>query len=86
MGETNRLDSVAMEAIAEHLLSAASDIRFVGLDWPELQEDSATAAIDLHVESARLWAGSVVDRLEVWAQRARRIADALDRPRARRLT
>jgi hypothetical protein len=86
MGETNRLDSVAMEAIAEHLLSAASDIRFVGLDWPELQEDSAIAAIDLHVESARLWAGSVVDRLEVWAQRARRIADALDRPRARRLT
>jgi hypothetical protein len=86
MGETNRLDSVAMEAIAEHLLSAASDLRFVGLDWPELQEDSAIAAIDLHVESARLWAGSVVDRLEVWAQRARRIADALDRPRARRLT
>jgi hypothetical protein len=86
MGETDRLDSVAMEAIAEHLLSAASDLRFVGLDWPELQEDSAIAAIDLHVESARLWAGSVVDRLEVWAQRARRIADALDRPRARRLT
>lgn len=86
MGETNRLDAVAMEAIAEHLQTAASDIRFVGLDWPEPQKDSVPAAADLHAESARLWAGAVVERLEVWAQRAARIADALDRPRAHRLT
>jgi hypothetical protein len=86
MGETDRLDAVAMAAIAESLATAASDIRFIGLDWPELQEDSAPDAIDLHVESARLWAESVVERLEVWALRAWRIADALERPRAHRLT
>jgi hypothetical protein len=50
---------------------------------PEQEEDSVTA-IDLHYESAQLWAGSIVDRLEVWAQRAHRIAVALERHQTRR--
>lgn len=86
MGEINRVDSFAMEAVAESLEIAASDILLTGINWPEQQEDSATAAIDVHVESARLWAGSVVDRLEVWSKRARRIAEALERHQGRRLT
>jgi hypothetical protein len=86
MGETNRLDSTAMQAVAEHLETAASDILLIGLNWPETDEFSVDAAIDLHVESARLWVGSVIDRLEAWSKRARQIADALERPRARRLT
>jgi hypothetical protein len=87
MGEINRVDSFAMEAVAESLAIAASDILLTCINWPEQQEDSATtAALDLHVESARLWAGSVVDRLEVWAKRARRIAEALERHQSRRLT
>jgi hypothetical protein len=79
MGEIDRVDSFAMEAVAECLENAASDILLTGINWPEQQEVSATTAIDLHVESARLWAGSVADRLEVWAKRARRIAVALER-------
>jgi hypothetical protein len=86
MGEINRVDSFAMEAVAESLEIAASDILLTGINWPEQQEDSATAAIDVHVESARLWAGSVVDRLQVWSKRARRIAEALERHQGRRLT
>jgi hypothetical protein len=86
MGDTNRVDSFAMEAVADSLAFAASDIMLTGINWPEQQEDSATAAIDLHVECARLWAESVVDRLEVWAKRARQIADALERHQTRRLT
>ncbi len=86
MGETNTLDSTAMAAVAEYLETAASDILLVGLNWPEPEKFSADAAIDLHVESARLWVGSVIDRLEAWSKRARQIADALERPRARRPT
>ena len=86
MRETNRLDAVAMEAIADYLATAASDIRFVGSDWPELQGGSAEPAIDLHVESARLWTESVVDRMEVWARRARQIAESFEQSRAQRLT
>jgi hypothetical protein len=83
MGEIDRVDSFAMEAVAEFLENAASDILLTDINWPEQQEDSTTA-LDLHVESARLWAAAVVDRLEVWAQRARRIAAALERRQARR--
>jgi hypothetical protein len=83
MGEIDRVDSFAMQAVAEYLESAASDILLTGFNWPEQEEDSATA-MDLHCESAQLWAGAVVDRLEVWAQRARRIAVALERHQARR--
>jgi hypothetical protein len=70
-----------MEAVAEYLEAAASDILLVGLNWPEHDESSAHAAIDLHVESAQLWVASVIDRLEVWSTRARQVADALARPR-----
>jgi len=86
MGETKRLDSTAMQAVAEHLETAASDILLVGLNWPEPEEFSVDATINLHVESARLWIGSVIDRLEAWSKRARQVADALERPRAGRLT
>jgi hypothetical protein len=86
MGEINQVDSFAMEAVAESLEIAASDILLTGINWPEQQDDSGTAAIDLHVESARLWAESVVDRLEMWARRARRIAVALERHQIRRPT
>jgi hypothetical protein len=85
MGGTERVDSFAMEAIAECLQTAASDIRLVDLNWPEPESDSTTS-IDLHAESARLWADSVIERLEVWSKRARQIADALERHQVRRLT
>jgi hypothetical protein len=84
MGEINRVDSFAMEAVADSLEDAAADILLTGANWPEQQEDSALGALDLHAESARLWTESVVDRLEVWAKRARRTAAALDRHHARR--
>ena len=83
MGEA-RVDSFAMEAVAESLAFAASDIELTGINWPEQQEDSDSAALDLHVECARMWAESVADRLEVWAKRARQIAIALERHEARR--
>jgi hypothetical protein len=86
MGEIIRVDAVAMEAVAECLENAAFDILLPDMNWPEQHEDSAAAAIDPHVESARLWAESVVDRLEVWAKRARRITRALERHQTRRLT
>jgi hypothetical protein len=85
MGDTNRVDSFAMEAVADSLEFAASDILLTGINWPEQQEDSPAAALDLHAESARLWAESVVERLEVCAKRARRIAEALERHQSRRL-
>jgi hypothetical protein len=81
MGEIDRLDWAAMEAVAEYLEAAASDVLLVGLNWPEHDDSSTNVAIDLHVESARLWVASVIDRLEVWSERARQIADALARPR-----
>ncbi len=84
MGEIDRVDSFAMEAVADCLENAASDILLTGINWPEQQEDSVITDIDLHVQSAQLWAGAVVDRLEVWAQRARGIAVALERHQARR--
>jgi hypothetical protein len=86
MGGIERVDSFAMEAVAECLENAVSDIRLTRINWAEQQTDSDGAALDLHAESARLWAGGVVDRLEVCARRARRIAVALHRHQARRLT
>ena len=86
MGEINRVDSFAMEAVAESLQTAASEIALTGINWPEEQQDSPPASIDVHAESARLWVEAVVERLEVWAERARRIADALERHQTRRVT
>lgn len=83
MGEFTRLDGAAMDAIADYLETATSDILMVGLNWPEAQHLSS--GFDLHVESARLWVDSVVERMEVWTMRARQIAEALDRAGARRL-
>jgi hypothetical protein len=83
MGEA-RVDSFAMEAVADSLAFAASDIELTGLNWPEQQEDSECAALDLHAECARLWAAAVADRLEVWAKRARQIANALERQEGHR--
>ena len=83
MGEV-RVDSFAMEAVAESLAFAASDIELTGINWPEQQDDSDSAALDLHVECARMWAESVAERLEVWAKRARQIANALERQQAHR--
>jgi hypothetical protein len=85
MGET-RIDSLAMDAVAEYLETAASDILLVSLNWPEPDEFSNHAAIDLHVESARLWVGSVIDRLALWSKRARQIATALEHHEAHRPT
>jgi hypothetical protein len=78
MREINQFDSFAMEAVAEILEDAAGNIRLTGFNHPQQHEDSTTA-LDLHVESARVWAGAVLDRLESWAERARRIAAALER-------
>ena len=83
MGECTRLDGAAMDAIADYLEAATSDILMVGLNWPEAEHLSP--GFDLHVESARLWLDSVIERMEVWTMRARQIADALDRAGARRL-
>jgi hypothetical protein len=83
MGET-RIDSLAMDAVADHLETAASDILLVSLNWPEPDGFSNSAAIDHHVESARLWTGSVIDRLTLWSKRARHIASALERYEAHR--
>jgi hypothetical protein len=55
MGEIIRFDKFAMDAIAECLENAASDILLTEINWPEQQDDTATTAIDLQVESARLW-------------------------------
>jgi hypothetical protein len=85
MGHINRFDSFAMEAIAEALQAAASDITCTFINWPEQQQNSPITAIDLHAESARLWTESVVDRLEEWAKRAREIANSLERQQVRRL-
>jgi hypothetical protein len=83
MGECTKLDGAAMDAIADYLETAASDILMVGLNWPEAEHLSP--GFDLHVESARLWLDSVIERMEVWTTRARQIAAALDRAGARRL-
>ena len=85
MGDVNRFDWAAMEAVAEHLESACSDLRLVCLNWPEPEEFSVDAATDLHVESARMWVGSVIDRLDVWAKRAAQAAAALERRETRRV-
>lgn len=85
MAGINRIDSFAMEAIAEALQAAATDIAFTSINWHEQQEDSLATAIDLHAESARLWTESVLERLEVWAGRARETASALERQQVRRL-
>jgi len=69
-----------MDAVADYLGAAASDILFLGLNWPESEQLSVDTAVDVHVESARLWVDSVTERLEVWTKRARQIANALDRP------
>ena len=71
-----------MDAIADYLEAATSDILMVGLNWPEAQQFSP--GFDIHVESARMWVDSVVERMEVWTERARQIADALDRAAIRR--
>jgi len=84
MGDIDRVDSFAMEAVAEYLENVVSDIRLMGINWSEQQEDSDDIAVDLHAESAWLWTGTVVDRLEVCARRARRIAVALHRHQAHR--
>jgi hypothetical protein len=86
MGEINRIDSLAMEAIAECLEDAISGIMLADMNWPAPHDDSLLGAAELHIESARLWVGSVIDRLEVWASRARRIAGALEVHQARRST
>ncbi len=86
MGDINYVDSLAMESVVECLENAATDMLLIGLNWPEHEEDSLPADLGLHVESARLWAGSVSDRLTVWAKRARRICAAVERHQARRLT
>ena len=83
MGEFTRLDGAAMDAIADYLEAATSDILMVGLNWPEAAHLSS--GFELHVESARLWVDSVIERMEVWTKRARQIAEALDRAGARRL-
>ena len=85
MGDIYRIDSFAMEAVAESLQTAASDITCTFYNWPEQQEDSPVTAIDLHAESARLWTESVVERLEAWVERAREIANALERQQVRQL-
>jgi hypothetical protein len=86
MGEINRVDSLAMDAVADYLEDAASGILLISSNWPELHGNSITAAPDLHGESARLWTESAVAGLEVWANRARRISAALERGQRRRLT
>ncbi len=83
MGDCTKLDGAAMDAIADYLEAATSDILMVGLNWPEAEHLSP--GFDLHVESARLWLDSVIERMEVWTMRARQIAEALDRAGARRL-
>jgi hypothetical protein len=85
MGDIYRIDSFAMEAVAESLQAAASDIACTFVNWPEQQGVSLTTSIDLHAESARLWTESVVERLEAWTKRAREIANALERQQVRRL-
>jgi hypothetical protein len=85
MAGIERIDSFAMEAVAEALQASASDIAFTSIDWHEQQEDSPVCAMNLHAESARLWTESVLERLEAWAKRAREIADALERQQVRRL-
>ena len=82
MGEFDRIDSFAMDAVAESLEEALSCIQIVDINWLEPQHDSALEAFDLHSESARLWTESVAERLQVWTKRARRIATALERHQA----
>jgi hypothetical protein len=48
MGDINRIDSLAMDAVADCLEDAASGIRLIGSNWPELQDNSIIAAADLH--------------------------------------
>ncbi|MGV0790965.1 hypothetical protein [Mycolicibacterium sp. XJ1819] len=84
MGEIIRVDAFAMEAVAECLENAASDILLTDLNWPRKPPESVLTALDVHVESARLWTESVVERLQVWASRAGVIALALERHQARR--
>jgi hypothetical protein len=85
MGDIYRIDSFAMEAVAESLRTAASDIACTFINWPAQDDDSMTTAVDLHAESARLWTESVVERLEAWVKRAREIANALERQQVRQL-
>jgi hypothetical protein len=84
MGEINRIDSLAMEAVAECLEDATAGIMLTDMNWSVPQDDSVIEAVELHVESARLWVESVIERLDVWARRARRIATALEVHQARR--
>ena len=86
MGELDRVESFAMDSVAECLEEALAGIRLADMNWLELQHDSGLPAFDLHAESARLWTESVAERLQVWAKRARRIAAALEYHQARRLT
>ena len=85
MGDIYRIDSFAMEAVAESLQTAASDITCTFVNWPAQEDDSVTTAVDLHAESARLWTESVVERLEASVERAREIANALERQQVRQL-
>jgi hypothetical protein len=84
MGEHAEFDALAMEAVAESLQNAVSDIALIGVNWPEEQRDSVVDAIDIQLESARLWTANVLERLEEWTQRARRISQALERHQIRR--
>ena len=62
MGNARDLDGAAMDAIADYLEAATSDILMVGLNWPEAEHLSP--GFDLHVESARLWLDCVIERME----------------------
>ena len=72
-----------MREVAEHLQRAATDIELISLSWPVPDESPADIGIDLHVESSRQWVGIVVERLQVWSERANKIAAALDRSERR---
>jgi hypothetical protein len=78
MGELRRVDALAMETVAEVLEDAVSSILLTDMNWPAPQGDCAADGVELHVESARLWVESVVERLQVWAKRARRIGRSLE--------
>jgi len=85
MGGIERVDALAMEAVAESLENAVSEILLTGINWVEPQPDPPDDdAVDLHGESARLWVESVLERMEVWTIRARRISAALYRHQLRR--
>jgi hypothetical protein len=78
MGEMRRVDALALETVAECLEDAVSNILLTEMNWSAPQDDCAAEGVELHAESARLWVESVVERLQVWAKRARRIGRSLE--------